>query len=718
MWRNSRFLDDWAVIMALSDQKRNWRFSRSGGVYQVVLRDGADIAGIDRLDQKLWMALAVPIRGIEFDARTAELLDADKDGYLRPPEIIAAVKWAQTAFNDLGILMRAGDAVRLDDIRDKDLLAAARRLLAVLGKNDAGVVCLADVAQAFAQARFNGDGIIHVETAADEPTRRAIAEIIGVMGAVNDQTGRPGLDREKSDAFFAQSKMFLEWSGRGEADPALAPLGLQATEAAFQAVQAVAAKVEDYFTRCRLVAFDMRAQDVLNREAGAYAAFAGQELSAAAPAIAALPLARVESGKPLPLSEGVNPAWMGAMDALRVRAVVPLLGAERTCLTEADWHGLRARLRPFETWLQARPNGALAKLGVARLRELYSGAAGADIAGLIERDLAAAQDRLQFEAVEKLARIRRDLYKLLANSVNFADFYGRTWSLFQFGTLYLDARACHLCVEVVDVEQHARLAGLSGAFLAYCSISRASGQKKNIAAVFTAGNADNLMVGRNGVFYDRCGLDWNATIIKIISNPISVREAFWSPYKKLIRLIDELIARRARTAESNTVSKISGSATTLIEANQTAPRAVELPKKIDLGAIALIGTAIGGVSALVGGVLQAVFGLGLWLPLGLVGLILLISGPSMLLAWFKLRQRNLGPILDANGWAVNTRAVMNVPFGAALTECARLPPDSEFVLTDQFIERRSVLRWWLLAVLAGLLFYFLRIGAWRWWSAL
>ena len=49
-------------------------------------------------------------------------------------------------------------------------------------------------------------------------------------------------------------------------------------------------------------------------------------------------------------------------------------------------------------------------------------------------------------------------------------------------------------------------------------------------------------------------------------------------------------------------------------------------------------------------------------------ILLMISGPSMLLAWLKLRRRNLGPILDANGWAINGRARINVAFGAAMTE--------------------------------------------------
>ena len=61
----------------------------------------------------------------------------------------------------------------------------------------------------------------------------------------------------------------------------------------------------------------------------------------------------------------------------------------------------------------------------------------------------------------------------------------------------------------------------------------------------------------------------------------------------------------------------------------------------------------------------------------------------MLIAYLKLRRRNLGPILDANGWAINTVARLNVPFGASLTDLARLPAGSERSLEDPYAERRS-----------------------------
>jgi hypothetical protein len=76
------------------------------------------------------------------------------------------------------------------------------------------------------------------------------------------------------------------------------------------------------------------------------------------------------------------------------------------------------------------------------------------------------------------------------------------------------------------------------------------------------------------------------------------------------------------------------------------------------------------------------------MPLGVLAIILIISGPSMILAWLKLRKRNLGPLLDANGWAVNAKARINVPFGASLTRVATLPSGAQRDLVDPFAEKK------------------------------
>src|SRR3989441_5977323 len=90
----------------------------------------------------------------------------------------------------------------------------------------------------------------------------------------------------------------------------------------------------------------------------------------------------------------------------------------------------------------------------------------------------------------------------------------------------------------------------------------------------------------------------------------------------------------------------------------------------------------------------------MFMPVGVLAILLIISGPSMLMAWLKLRKRNLGPILDANGWAVNAKAKINVPFGASLTQVATLPPGSQRELRDPFAEKKSHWKAW---VILGLL---------------
>jgi hypothetical protein len=340
---------------------------------------------------------------------------------------------------------------------------------------------------------------------------------------------------------------------------------------------------------------------------------------------------------------------------------------------------------------------------VGRVAALAQAGARAPLDALLEREKAEAATLASIQSVEKLARCVRDFHRLATNFVSFREFYLRqTPAVFQAGTLYLDQRACELCLKVDDAGKHASLAPLSRVYLAYCDCVRPStGAAMSIAAAFTAGDSDNLRVGRNGVFVDRDGLEWDATISKVVENPISVRQAFWSPYKNLLRFIEEQVGKRATAADQSSSALLTAHATDAEKAAATG-KAAE-PKRFDVGVVAALGVAVGGIAAAFGALLQAFFGLGAWMPIGMVGLVVLISGPSMLIAALKLRQRNLGPLLDANGWAINARAAINIPFGASLTRVAVKPPGSRVDTRDPFEQQRQPWRLYVaLAVLVGL----------------
>jgi hypothetical protein len=692
-------------------QTHHWKFYRAGGVDQVRLDRGADIFHLDQLDQKLWVALSCPTKGLEFDARTLELLDSDRDAHVRPPEILAAVKWLRQVLKSADELVKGVDGVALANLRDdtdegRAVAASAKRILASLGRADAKQVTVADAvatAEVLAKAEWNGDGVV-APAAIRDPQARAVAEeIVATTGGVVDRSGAKGLDAALLERFFADCAAHVAWHDSGEHDAARArPFGADSAEVA-AATQAVRAKVDDYFGRVRLADFDPRAIDALNQQEQAYLEVAARDFSIEAREIEHFPLARIAAGQALSLTQGLNPAWSARIATFRSRC---LKGAES--LKEADWRTLCAKVDGYLAWAAGKAGAAVEGLGIERLRTILQGSTRAALQAAIDADLAVAGEIAGMEQVEKLTRLHRDFAKLLNNYVSFTDFYARRGAIFQAGTLHLDGRALELCFQVGDAAKHGTLAPMSKTYLAYVDCTRPGAPKQTVACAFTAGDSDNLFVGRNGIFYDRKGQDWDATISKLVENPISVRQAFWSPYKKVLRWIEETIAKRAAAADEASTAKLQTSAAAAGEAAKTG-EAKGTTSKFDVGVVAALGVAVGGITAALTGVLNAFFGLGLWIPAGLIGLMLAISGPSMLIAWLKLRQRNLGPILDANGWAVNTLTRVNIPLGGSLTALPKLPAGAERSMVDPYAPKASpwpkVLLALLLSALVGFALY-------------
>ena len=695
-----------------------WHFFRSGGFDQVQLASGADLAALGALDPKLWAALACPSTGLEMDPRTLALLDTDGDGRIRLPEVVAAASWAARMLKNPDELLTPEDSLPLAAIDDgtpegAELLASARQILDGLGKGDAAALSIEDTVDTnriFAQTHFNGDGIVPPTAAADEAARKVIEDAMACVGAETDRSGAPGLSQAKAELFFAEARAYSDWWAAAEADADNVLLFGETTDDIVALYESLKPKIDDWFTRQRLAEFDPRAADALNPAVADYQALAPKTLSPELGELAALPLAAVAAGGALPLAEGVNPAWASALARFRGEVVLPLLGS-RDALTDADWARITSRFAAHAKWLGAKQGVLVEPLGRARVREILASDAQQVVAALIARDQALEAAANAIIKVERLVRFRRDLATFLNNFVSFRDFYtGNAKAIFQAGTLYLDGRSCDLCIRVDDVAKHSALANRSRTYLAYCECTRrGSGEKMNIAAAFTDGDPDNLMVGRNGVFYDRQGRDWDATIVRTLEHPISMRQAFWEPYKRIGRMISDQIEKMAsakvKAIDDAAAVGVAGTAQTVTAAAPAAPPAQPFDVGKFAGIFAAIGLAIGAIGTAIASVVTGFMGLVWWqMPLAVVGLLLVISGPSMVIAYMKLRSRTLAPILDANGWAVNTEATINIPFGASLTGLAALPPGAQRSLRDPFAQKKTPWKTYLfLAILLAVL---------------
>lgn len=699
-----------------------WKFFRYGGIDQVSLETGADLLALESLDPKLWAAMTCPVENIEFDSKTLEYIDTDDDKRIKIPEVLAALKWVCSVIKNPDDLLKKNEnlpisAINTESKEGAQLQAAARQILANLGKETAENISLedlADTAKIFTSTAFNGDGVVTPEFITDAPLRKLVGEIMECVGSTIDRSGLPGVSEELLDKFLAEAAAFINWQKKVTDDTTGILFAGEKTLEQASAYNAIEAKIDDFFTRCRLAVFDesyISTSQALEKD---YIGLLKKNINQGTLELREFPIALMNREMVLPLNDRINPAWEDDLSALVETVIKPVIG-ETLTLSHKQWVLLKNRFRAYGKWQQEKAGAAVEKLGAARLNEILHGVAADELRQLIAKDKALEPQFAAISSVDKLVRYYRFLYSLLNNFVAFKDFYGRkNKAIFQAGTLYIDSRSCELCVKVIDVAKHSAMANACNTFLVYCDCTKqGSGEKMNIVAAFTDGDSDQLQPGRNGLFIDRKGNYWEATINRIIDHPISIRQAFWAPYKRLSRMIHEQIEKFASAKDKSATDMLSASVN---EAGSNitvpaAPVASAPPAPFDIGKFAGIFAAIGLAAAAIGSAISSVvsgfMGLLWWqMPLALAGILLLISGPSMILAGLRLRHRNLGPMLDANGWAINSRAQINMKFGKTLTSIAELPKGSVRYYDDPFAEKKTPwkLYLFLMIVVATLVF--------------
>ena len=700
-------------------EKYNWTFSSVGGAARVKIDSGADIAHLGELDRKLWTVLSSPVTGLEFDEKTLALLDTDGDGKIRVDEVIAASQWLTGILKDPDMILKGDSelpfsAFNTENENGARLLASAKQILSNL-KLEKDSICLDDTAdntKIFAETRFNGDGIITPASAGDdEKLAGLITTISEKIGKAADRSGADGVTADLIEAFYAAAADFKAWKETAGEDTF--PYG-ENTAAALDACNALKDKIADYFMRCKLISFDEAVSDAVDVSAEKLGAISGENLSLRADEIATYPLARPTAAQVLPLVKGINPAWQGAFDTLK-KLVLDVDFPKKDGITEAEWQGVLAKFAPYTAWMADKKGAQVEDLGLEAVEAILKEDRKADLLSLVDQDKALEEEALSIEAVDKLLRLYKNFYRFLNNYVVFSDFYSldpERKAIFQAGRLYIDQRSTDLCIRVQDMGKHADMAGLSGMFILYCAChSKKLGKDMNIAAVLTNGDVDALRVGRNAVFYDRDGVDWDATVTKIVENPISVRQAFWAPYKKVGRWISDKINKSASEKNDKSLADLTSGAdnVTTVKLEGNAEKAAGSAKSaFDIakfaGIFAAIGMAIAYLSQALVAVAKGVAALSFWKVLLVIAAIMLvISGPSMFMAWRKLKKRDLGPMLNANGWAINASSFVGIKFGSHLTSLAQFP---RLKAVDPAERRKGRIRTflWTLLILAALAF--------------
>lgn len=680
------------------NNKHTFHFMQNGGLIQARISTIDDVLHLRELDPKMWTALACPVKGLEFSEETLSILDIDKNGRVRIPEILDAVDYIKKYFSKPEIIMQPGDSIPLDAMSDEPFccghspVSSAKSFLEILGKPDATELKLEDLSvndKLFAPNVINGDGILPPECIKNEKTAAVVKDIITCTGGKDDISGAKGIDREQFKEFYMNACALKDWRETAVKDDPKIFLLKDATDAAAISFMAVQDKINDYYLRCSLINYDSSSKEIFKTKTDTMFLDQNGELYDMEH-LALLPLALCDAGKPLPLDSTINPAWRSQIQSFKENVIKKLFEKEIVSLSESNWRKIEELFKPYVEWYKAMPQNDVSGLGLDRITEILAGDYEEQIEQLLQEEENHPPVALASVELKKMILLRRDFLELLKNFVSFEEFYtlGEK-AIFQCGTLYLDGRSCDLCFKVLDIAKHGTMAALSQCYLVYCDCTKRanSDEKIQIAALISNGSVDNILVGRNGVFFDRQGNDWDATIVKIIDNPINIKQAFLSPYKKLMRFIQEKIAKVAAEKEAAALQKMTSvvdnpKAATDLQKNEL------LKKGVDVGTIAALSVTFTGIAGVIGtivGIITKTW----WMPfVCIIGLMLIISLPSMILAYLKLRQRNIAPILDASGWAINGNAKISTVLGKSLTNLPHRPARTFISTKDPFATKK------------------------------
>ena len=672
------------------DQKYKWQFENIGGCSRVKIATGQDIAHLDELDTKMWTVLSCPVKGLEIDEKSLRYMDLDADGKIRVNDVVGVSQWATKVLKNPDLLLPGNDAIDIEDINAENeegqkLAKAAKQILANLGKEETRISLAdtADIAAIFAKTRFNGDGVITPASSDVAEEINAITAAVAKTGGTMDRSGQLGVTAPQIEQFYAELKAYSDWC----AAEVPAPFG-DKTDAVIAAYQALDAKMKDFFMRNKLAKFSPDSTVALDVQTSRIEAISAENLSVKGDEIAAYPIARITGEAAMDLTAPINPAWAGQFKVLEGVAIP----AGQKTLSEEEWAAIGAQFAAYTAWKGSKAGASVEDLTIATVNELLQQDKKQALLDLVAQDASYKEEADNIEMVDKFLHILRDFYRLLKNFITFHDFYNKEKKLgaiFQSGTLIIDQRACRFCMKVENMPAHNATAATSGLFLVYCDCTtKTSAAKMQIVAAITVGEIGNLIVGKNALYYDNAGVEWDAVITKVVDNPISVAQAFWSPYRRMSVAVENLISKSAAEKDSkmmaDATAKINAAPTTLpatpapaAGADAAAPKPAAAPP-FDIakfaGIFAAIGMAVGMIGTALASLAKGLWALTWWqLVLVFLGLMMLISGPAMVLAWLKLRRRNIAPLLNANGWAVNAASKISIPFGETLTDVAKYP---------------------------------------------
>jgi len=667
-------------------------FRNYGGIHQLRIESANDLAFIHQLHPARWAATSVQIESLQCDPAFLNYLNPDGSGTIRAEHLRAGVSWVFRMLAQRERMASSSDALRLADLdasheEGRGLMEAAIHILGQLNAKSLDEISLEQVRtfqNTYGRTPPNGDGVLPPAHVSDPGAAQLATDVLEQVGGTKDMSGADGINADHLRAFLDRAQKHLAWKALAEDEGAAAilPWG-DDTAGAMRLASELDAKIEQFFCQCDLVQLDARTAERLGLNEQDLENLDGSDLGAMKTQLAEAPLQTPNAEGVLNPRGPINPYYRDRMDELQQRVLTRAQPDSHESLTRTRWRQVRSIFEPYRAWQANRPSDGVGELSETTLNEYIDGPAQKTLFELLLEDLAVKDEVKRVTDLEKLILYQRWILELANNFVCFSALYDPSRrALFELGNLIVAGRELTFTMKVQDRAEHKKIAQTSKMFLIYAEITVSEEQGSNfeIAAALTAGAQEAIDIGKRGIFYDLEGKEWDARVVDIIENPISLTEAIKSPFVKAKELITDKVEAFAG-AQAGSLEKATSEITSKMEKGESLqaaePPAAQVPPSSGLGMRDLLlgggiaFAAIGSSLAYLIGTLSEISLLKV--GIAVMSLVLVVALFSALSGWNKLRKRDMSALLEACGWAVNSRMYMTRRLGDLFSRTPHLP---------------------------------------------
>ncbi|MBN1435480.1 MAG: hypothetical protein JW936_00260 [Sedimentisphaerales bacterium] len=670
-------------------------FKRYGRSYHLCIETADDLENVLDLDEALWVATNAPTKTINCDQTFLSLLDHDKNGRITCRDMKEAIRWLLAALADHNAITNKSTTLQLaaintDFYEGQKIHGAAEKILARLSQSNTGQVTLEQVRKIKTEVEsvpVSEAGVVLPQATEDSRIQQFLSDIIAVTGGTPHPSGAKGVASAQLDQFLADASAYINWYEQAAIPPGtektdIMPLGKE-TAPAYAILESVRHKIDQYFAQCEAAALDEQFVQRMGWTESELQNIDFDDPEVIEEVLQKAPLAKADKRRLLTFDDQVNPYYVENLETFRQTVASPVLGNCAETLSAVQWTEIRAFFAAHHDWVQRKAGSAAQPLGIEKLKTYLDHQFAQAV-----RNLIAESDKTAFvldniRSLERLILYQAHIIDLANNFVSAPHLYDpNSRAMFEMGTLIMDGRKFNLAVRVEDRSQHIAVAQTSSMFVIYAEVTPAQpGQAYEVAAPVTSGGKGNLCTGKRGIFCDIQGNECDAKIVHIIENPISYREALVSPFKRVGKLLTGKIESITASAEQTLDAQVSTIPSQIPPVSAPVPQPQAQSPRIFTGGLLMGGgvavAALGSAGAYITKTLAGVPKLNIFL--GILAAVLLVLLPISIVAFLKLRRRDLSAILEGSGWGINSRMRLTFKQGRSFTQKPKYPQGSKGV---------------------------------------